>query len=175
MDVTESMLHKEIDLIQACITRMAHNSFLIKGWAISIVAVVLALADKAKNPALLSAILLIPLISFWYLDTFFLRTERMYRKMYTWVLEMRRKNEDEWLYDLNPSRFKSEVDSRIEIMGSETLRWFYGIPVLIVVGIIAYQCLWAESCYISKTRHGNSSCCKINDIKCCADKCQCSK
>ena len=25
-------IHKEIDLIQSCITRMAQNSFMIKGW-----------------------------------------------------------------------------------------------------------------------------------------------
>ena len=35
-------LHKEIDLIQECIKRMANNSFLLKGWTISLVAVVLA-------------------------------------------------------------------------------------------------------------------------------------
>ena len=29
-------IHKEIDLIQACITRMAQNSFKIKGWFVSI-------------------------------------------------------------------------------------------------------------------------------------------
>lgn len=80
----KDILHKEIDLIKACISRMANYSFLLKGWAISIIAVVLALADKAANPALLSTILLIPLVSFWYLDAFFLRTEKMYRKMYTW-------------------------------------------------------------------------------------------
>ena len=66
------VLHKEIDLIQGCINRMANNSFLLKGWAISIIAVVLALADKALEPALLSAVVLIPLFSFWYLDAFFL-------------------------------------------------------------------------------------------------------
>ena len=54
------IVHKEIDLIQACIARMASNSFLLKGWAISIVAVVLALADKTIEPALLSSFVLIP-------------------------------------------------------------------------------------------------------------------
>ena len=28
-------LHKEIDLIQSCINRMAGNSFLLKGWVVS--------------------------------------------------------------------------------------------------------------------------------------------
>jgi len=130
------VLHKEIDLIQACITRMANNSFLLKGWAVSIVAVVLALAEKAANPALLSAILLIPLLSFWYLDAFFLRTEKMYRKMYEWVLEKRKKDDNAFLYDLNPNRFEKEVNSIFGIMFSVTLRCFYGIPVLLTLIVV---------------------------------------
>ena len=43
-------LHKEIDLIQECIKRMASNSFLLKGWTISLVAVVLALSEKNVSP-----------------------------------------------------------------------------------------------------------------------------
>lgn len=151
------VLHKEIDLIQACITRMAHNSFLIKGWAVSIVAVVLALAEKAINPALLSGILLIPLISFWYLDAFFLYTEKLYRKLYEWVISERLKDNAEKMYDLNPHRFKKQLKVRswnktsgemVEadkqenvwtVMWSTTLRCFYGIPLLIVAVIILSQ------------------------------------
>ena len=145
MKITTEILHKEIDLIQACITRMAYNSFLIKGWTISIVAVVLALADKTNNSIFLSTVLLIPLLSFWYLDAFFLRTEQMYRKMYTWVLEKRKNDDDEMLYDLNPVRFIDDVDSIPKTMQSITLRCFYGIPVLIVLGIISYQALLSPS------------------------------
>jgi hypothetical protein len=133
----KDVLHKEIDLIQACIARMASNSFLLKGWAVSIIAVILALADKALNPALLSAVVLIPLISFWYLDAFFLRTERMYRKMYAWVIEKRSANDNSHLYDLNPHRFADDVDSTRKTMWSITLRWFYGIPTVITLVVIA--------------------------------------
>ena len=135
----KEILHKEIDLIQSCITRMANNSFLLKGWSISIIAVVLALADKAGNPALLSAILLIPLLSFWYLDAFFLRTERMYRKLYAWIIENRQKKDKTFLYDLNPKRFSKDVDSEWKTMLSVTLRCFYGIPFLITLSIIIYR------------------------------------
>lgn len=134
-----AILHKEIDLIQACISRMANNSFLLKGWAISIIAVVLALSDKAINPIILSLIVLIPLLSFWYLDAFFLRTERMYRKMYEWVISKRNTEDMSYLYDLNPHRFKNDVDSRWKIMWSITLKYFYGIPTLIAIGIIIYK------------------------------------
>ena len=135
----KDVIHKELDLIQACITRMASNSFLLKGWTISIIAVVLALADKSLEPALLSSLVLIPLFSFWYLDAFFLRTEKMYRKMYQWVLEKRRVNDTTDLYDLNPHRFGTQVPSIWRVMWSITLRWFYGIPTLITSGIIVYR------------------------------------
>jgi len=64
------IVHKEIDLIQGCINRMAHNSFLIKGWALTIITVVLALTEKNIDPIYLCLVIFIPLISFWYLDAF---------------------------------------------------------------------------------------------------------
>lgn len=149
--IDNDVLHKEIDLIQSCITRMAHNSFLIKGWTITLVAVVLALAEKVTNPVPLCLTILIPLLSFWYLDAFFLYTEKLYRKMYEWVIEQRGQGNDENLYDLNSHRFKNalkqrkwnrktkamETTDKLEdvwsVMRSITLRCFYGIPTLIVV------------------------------------------
>src|SRR3989338_1576736 len=100
--VDDNILHKEIDLIQSCISRMAHNSFLIKGWALTLITVVLALTEKSIDPIYLCLVIFIPLLSFWYLDAFFLQTEKMYRKMYEWVLQSRPKGELEYLYDLNP-------------------------------------------------------------------------
>ena len=135
------VLHKEIDLIQECIKRMASNSFLLKGWAISIIAVILALAGNTADPIFLSSLALIPLISFWYLDAFFLKTEKMYRKMYEWVLEKRKADDTTYLYDLNPHRFRNEVDSTWGVMWSITLRWFYGIPIFLTLGIIIYRVL----------------------------------
>ena len=43
----KEILHKEIDLIQGVINRMANNSFLLKGWLISLIAVVLALSKDS--------------------------------------------------------------------------------------------------------------------------------
>lgn len=137
--ITTEIIHKEIDLIQSSITRMAHNSFLIKGWTISLIAVVLALSDKNINPLLLTSILVIPLISFWYLDAFFLHTEKMYRQMYETVIKKRKDGSDEQLYDLNPTQYIDQVDSRIKLMFSTTLRFFYGIPLLIILGILAFN------------------------------------
>ncbi|MBL7186064.1 MAG: hypothetical protein ISS70_07040 [Phycisphaerae bacterium] len=132
----KEVLHKEIDLIQDCIKRMAHNSFLLKGWTVSLVAIVLALA-KDFDLIYLCLLLLLPVICFWYLDAFFLYTEKMYRRMYEWVIANRSKT-DEHLYNLNPHCFKKEVPGELKIMFSKTLFVFYGIPAFAL--IICFIC-----------------------------------
>jgi hypothetical protein len=133
-------LHKELDFIQGVITRMANNSFLLKGWLISLIAVVLALN---KDSLLLKEInvyiiLLLPIITFWYLDAFFLHREKLYRKLYEWVITNRPSNKDH-LYSLNAERFKNQVESIFCVMFSITLRTFYGIPFIFLIGLIIYK------------------------------------
>ena len=41
--IDNEVIHKEIDLIQSIINRMAQNSFMLKGWAITIFVAVIAL------------------------------------------------------------------------------------------------------------------------------------
>ncbi len=130
-NLKEYML-KEIDLIQGIINRMAHNSFMIKGWAITLVVVALLL-QGTKYQVLLA---FIPLLVFWFLDAYFLWQERMYRKLYDWVISNRLKT-DEYLFDMNAYRFKEAVQSRFRIMFSITLGWFYGsIAILIVIYVV---------------------------------------
>ena len=97
----ELILHKEIDLIQGCITRMAQNSFIVKGWLISILAVSIALLPETINIKLLCIGGAVIVFCFWYLDGFFLKMERLYRWKYEWVI-MRRQSTLENVYDLNP-------------------------------------------------------------------------
>ena len=76
-------IHKEIDLIQACITRMAQNSFVIKGWFVSIYAVILALLPERVNMFLLCISLVAVNVIFWYLDGFFLEQRKYIEKYMT--------------------------------------------------------------------------------------------
>ena len=95
------ILFKEIDLIQSCINRMAQNSFVVKGWTITLVAVVLALLPEKVDMWMLSIIGILATLCFWYLDAFFLKMERLYRWKYEWVIK-KRANSDKFYYDLNP-------------------------------------------------------------------------
>lgn len=128
----KEILHKEIDLIQSCISRMASNSFLIKGWTISLIGVVLALIDR-QSLTLVTLLLIFPVLSFWFLDAYFLRTERQYRELYKWVLDKRSINSHEYLYDLNPDRFRDNVSNIFKIMFSLTLGVFYGFQIFCII------------------------------------------
>ena len=117
----EEFFIEEIKIIQDIIKRMAFNSFMIKGWAVTLVVVTLLL--KGNKYQVLIAF--IPLLVFWFLDAYFLQQERLYRELYKWVVGNRLKTSD-YLFDMNAYRFKDNVQSRLRIMFSITLWWFYG-------------------------------------------------
>lgn len=136
----KEILHKEIDLIQSVINRMANNSFLLKGWLISLAAVVLALSKDTLLSCNLNLILLIlcfPIIIFWYLDAFFLHREKCYRELYSWVIK-NRMTSNENLYSLDFRPHQNKVKSVFRIMFSQTLFPFYGLTftLLIILMII---------------------------------------
>jgi len=127
--VLKEYMPKEIVLIQDIIKRMASNSFMIKGWAVTLVVVTLLLKGS-KHQVLIA---FIPLFVFWFLDAYFLWQERLYRKLYDWVVENRLKT-DEYLFSMNAYRFKDKVQSKFRIMFSITLCSFYGsIAVLTLI------------------------------------------
>lgn len=65
---------KHLEILQATSTRMAGNSFLIKGWCITLVAAILALASQGNNQRIIFVNYL-PIVMFWLLDAYFLRQE----------------------------------------------------------------------------------------------------
>lgn len=135
----DKILEKEIDLIQSCINRMAQNSFIVKGWIISLITVVFALLPETFNIKILSVVGIIISICFWYLDGFFLKMEKLYRWKYEWVIK-KRLSSNEYYYDLNPYNKKMWLKKEnglekkeprvIKIMFTKTLIPIY-IPIII--------------------------------------------
>ena len=75
---------KHLEMIQAVVTRVAQNSFAVKGWAVGLVAALLAFGAKDQN--LRFAILaILPCLVFWGLDGYYLALERRYRDLYDQV------------------------------------------------------------------------------------------
>jgi ABC-type multidrug transport system permease subunit len=72
---------KHLEFIQTVITRMNTNSFLIKGWSVTLITGLFALAAKDANiKYVLISYFIIPI--FWILDGFYISTERRYRALY---------------------------------------------------------------------------------------------
>jgi hypothetical protein len=123
---------EELKIVQDIIKRMALNSFLIKGWTITLVVATLLL----KGEKFQSLIAFIPILVFWYLDAYFLWLERLYRRLYDWIAKNRLNNTD-FLFDMDYRRFIKEEQSKFRIMFSITLGWFYGsIFILTLIYVI---------------------------------------
>jgi hypothetical protein len=75
---------KHLEFIQSAIARMATNSFLFKGWAITIAVGLAAFAAIDTKVALL-VIALISTAMFWSLDSYYLWLERGFVKLHAEV------------------------------------------------------------------------------------------
>ena len=127
-DELKEFMIKEIEIIQDIIKRMAFNSFMVKGWTVTLVAVTLLLKGT-KHQVLIA---FIPLLVFWFLDAYFLWLERLYRRLYNWVIKNSLQT-DEYLFDMSIDRFKYDEQSKLRIMFSITLGWFYGSIFILTV------------------------------------------
>lgn len=76
---------KHLEFIQAAISRMAQNSFLFKGWAITVAAGLSAFGAANTKHALL-AIALVSTLLFWALDGYYLWLERGYIRLWEKVV-----------------------------------------------------------------------------------------
>ncbi len=132
---------KHLEFIQNAITRMANNSFWLKGWSVTLVAATFALNITTPS-SLLILIALVPVLAFWYLDAYFLHQERLFRRLYDNVCA----NPDRADMSMNIAEFKNRVQGVWEIARSDSIRAFHGaITVLVllaaglrlVVGLIA--------------------------------------
>ena len=80
MEVNESKI-RYLEAIQRVIDRLSNTSFILKGWAVSLVAGLMVLSGSSANQGYV-LIACIPTIVFWLLDAYFLMMERQYRKLY---------------------------------------------------------------------------------------------
>ncbi len=73
--------HKHMDYIQSSISRMASNSFYLKGWSITIIAAIVALSMKESDWKIYACALFLTIV-FWFLDSYYLKQEKLFRELY---------------------------------------------------------------------------------------------
>lgn len=125
---------KHLELIQNIITRMANNSFMLKGWAVTLVAGIFALSSKDADK-LYFLVAYIPVVVFWCLDAYYLLQERLYRSLYD---KIRNTNEQNIDFSLRATtdEFGSSKNCFSSCFFSKTESFFYFPLALVCTGII---------------------------------------
>lgn len=124
---------KHLEFIQSAVGRMASNLFLLKGWTITLIAALFALAARDSDRTYF-LIAYIPALMFWTLDGYFLSQERRFRSLYD---QVRKLEEGEIDFSMDTSAFKSEVKNTwLGAMFSRTLLIYYGALVLTMVVVM---------------------------------------
>jgi hypothetical protein len=124
---------KHLEFIQSVITRLATNSFLAKGWALTVAGALYGFSVNHLNPWI-ALVGLVPVVAFWWLDAYFLRTERLFRCLYD---DARKLNTSVELFSMNVALYRDDIySSWRNVILSRTLRVFYG--VLSAVGLIIF-------------------------------------
>lgn len=79
--ISDSDNIKHLEFLQSTISRLTTNSFLLKGWTLTIAAAILGFAVNTSSRGM-SLVVLVTTIPFWVLDTYVLRQERLFRRLY---------------------------------------------------------------------------------------------
>jgi len=122
---------KHLELIQAVVSRMANNSFLLKGWTVTLAGALLTLAAK-ETEAKFALIALLPALAFWGLDAFYLRHERLFRRLYEFV----RRTPDEELaadpYTFSTERFAKDCPTWLQTLFTGAVVGLHGVVIVAI-------------------------------------------
>jgi hypothetical protein len=134
-DMTDKQLH--LTFIQDSIKRMSGNSFMIKGWSVTLVSVLLAFSAKDGLPISLAATFL-PVFLFWALDAYYLNIERSFRTLFEHV---RQKDLASIDFSMRPSKTENQFRSMFSSILSRTVLPFYAalLSAIETVRIVAGQ------------------------------------
>lgn len=127
---------KHLDYIQAVIARLANNSFLMKGWALTLCSALLGLS-ASRAQASLALLALAPAAAFSLLDAYYLRQERAFRSMFRDVSE----STELAAFEMNPRPY-AKKEPWCKAIFSFSIAAFYGLIFLVsllVWGAVASQ------------------------------------
>ncbi|OEF98946.1 hypothetical protein BHF71_10570 [Vulcanibacillus modesticaldus] len=133
MDITDTSKISYLEMIQGVITRMSTNSFILKGWAITLIAGILAFASTNTNK-MYFLVAYIPILIFWFLDSYYLQLERKYRKLYD---KARMNQENDFNMEISISNIGNDTKLRyFSCFFAPIEIWFY-LPSIILVAIMS--------------------------------------
>ncbi len=118
-----------LTFIQNVINRMGQNSFMLKGWSITLISALFALSAQGANTKFI-LIAYFPAIIFWLLDSYFFHQEKLFRKLYEKVASSDIPSNT---YTLNIFLVKQYVGGYCSTTLSKNLIIFHGCIISILI------------------------------------------
>lgn len=127
---------KHLEMIEGVINRMASNSFLLKGWSVTLAAAILALTVK-EGAGRAALVALSSVVAFWALDAFYLRQERCFRKLYEALASEFKEANSATVepFSMNTKPFSEEVPAVWETMIAGTVWPLHGVLAVVVIAV----------------------------------------
>jgi hypothetical protein len=132
---------KHLEMIQAVVTRLSNEGFLIKGWAVTLAGVVAGLAINTESWSL-AMLGCLPTLAFWVLDAIFLRDERLFRDLGEYVRK-RSSGVEPFYMGATSTGFvalvirngKKGAGSRLHAFWRPALRYLFGSILIALIAI----------------------------------------
>lgn len=119
---------KHFEFIQEIIKRLSNNSFLIKGWSLTLTVATLGFILKGEGVNW-GWFVLIPTLIFWYLDAYYLSLEKSYRDLYN---QLRLNPHQIEPFYLEASKFRVGKNRTFNVFISRTIFPIYLIQIIIL-------------------------------------------
>lgn len=122
-----------LGFLQAIISRMATNSFYIKGWVLTLfLAIVVLKKETSYSSCTLEAAIILVTLLFCFLDAYYLQQERIFRSIYNYLSTS--KNDNDNFLNLNPKSYKFKI-LYINSFSSPSI-WLFYIAIIVSTALI---------------------------------------
>jgi len=120
---------KHLEFIHNVIGRLAGNSFWLKGWSVTLVAAIFAVAARDATGSFLW-VALVPAFAFWGLDAFYRGQEHVFRDMHDDVVagDVDLMSMETCKYEKGPVGWLGDLFSRSV--------WPFHLPLVVVVAVV---------------------------------------
>ena len=127
----EVMNERHLEFLQQIISRLSNHSFLIKGWTVSLLTALYSLAQFEANQSFI-VISYYPIIIFWFIDSYYLHLEKIFRDIYSKTVKGEIKS---FVIDKNDSEINT-FKNYLKCLFSITIWPLYLISILVTSLII---------------------------------------
>ena len=112
---------------------MASNSFVLKGWSVTVLGILLTFASE--NTGSHYILISFPILFFfWVLDGYYLYQEKLFRELYDFIATIKEKDIN---FSMKTEPFQKKVDF-FKCLFSMTISLFYGCLLLVNGFIMNY-------------------------------------